>query len=275
VCLTALFPREKKEWLRPWKADRKMKTENIGLLMNQVKGLKKPTLEEVLEMTEKNKRPDKIHSLAIREAKLGNITEAVVLIDLLWPSILEKDEHARFHCMLDQKAGHYSVNLHAGKEITDAPLHQYVDFLYLINFHLKETKSFDLMEKIGIEILHATNLVIDEGGAVGFFKSFLYQYVSEDTLAHAPTKVKADDIVRESFKVITPGILPDRFFLNRSVAYLRQIVLMSKDGSDAFIQLRIQAAMLDKIGRVLGIEVVRRSSAAEFLRLFGGFIKEQ
>src|ERR1019366_10348780 len=104
-----------------------MKTENISLLMNQVKGLKRPALEEVLEMTDNNKRPDKIHSLAIREAQLGNITEATVLIDLLWPSILEKDDHARLRSMIDQKPGLYSLNLYADKEVIDDPLQQYVD----------------------------------------------------------------------------------------------------------------------------------------------------
>lgn len=238
--------------------------------MDQVKELKRPALEEVLKMTEKNKRPDKIHSLAIREAELGNIAEATMLIDLLWPSILEKDEHARSRIAFGEKPMLYSVNLHL-EEITDSLLWQYVDFLYLINFHLKELKQFDLMEKIGIEVLHATNLVTDEGKAIGFFQSFLYQYVSEDILDRVPTKVKADEIVRESFKMITQGIFPNEFFAERSLAYLRKIVGMSKDGSDAFIQLRTQAAMLDKIGRVLGIEVVKRLSAEKFLCLFEGF----
>jgi hypothetical protein len=262
ACVSRRFSRGKrKKGCGP--ESKTMQTDDMSLI-EQTKALRKPTLEKVIFLTPNNKRPEQIQELVIQEAKAGNIAFAATILDLLWPSVLEKDEYTPLRLTL-LKPKFYSFYLNSGDpEIVDKALHEYVDLLYFINFHLNEQKVFDLMEKVGTEMLQATHLVRDEKVAVSCIQSFLYQYVSESAL----TKVKADEVVRESFKRIAPGICPDVFFAERSLAYLRRVVQMLKDNSDPFVQTRIQADMLGRINRVLGIELVKRADMRELSRFF-------
>lgn len=282
ACLTALFPREKKEVYGPRKLV--MEMNNIMVLNARPGVIKNIPLYSLLfkQCPSAQKRIEAISQLIIDYIYGENEAGAIDVLSLLWPSILESTilggpDGLRLFTVMEEKDTHTLYSLDLSKKGTvklDEALLMYtkhLDDLILRTFAwlkpgLKVPEVF--IESASKEMLRAAHIMSDSKSSGDSFQFFIGRLVGY----HYPVEScglmkKAPRILQESFHN-----LPDReeqFVAQNLLEYMLVLDKRFKheDG-------RAQCEILDEVSKVVGIALCHHLNPDDVRAVFISAIKK-